>query len=187
MLLPHPKLIAIHAAVAHVIHLSGAGKVMDKVYDRFFGEGPSSMPSGHISRNEDLAFRLALMELTPSYQWSLMAGLVLNRSSKLNLIEVRFKGRGIGETEPSGESLDFWPLTLHGIASCFDLSFSCKEILITFLDLLKFRHEPQDIIRFIFEFRNGAAALPYDHRIRRGTYFDSSRSILAHCVSYCGI
>lgn len=60
MLLPHPKLIAIHAAVAHVIHLSGAGKGMDKVCDRFFGEGPSSMPSGHISRNEDLAFRLAL-------------------------------------------------------------------------------------------------------------------------------
>lgn len=66
MPLPHPKFIAIHAAFAHVLHLSGAGKVMDKVYDRFFGKGRSSMPSGHISRNEDLAFRLALMELTPS-------------------------------------------------------------------------------------------------------------------------
>lgn len=66
MPLPHPKFIAIHAAFAHVLHLSGAGKVMDKVYDRFFGKGPSSMPSGHISRNEDLAFRLASMELTPS-------------------------------------------------------------------------------------------------------------------------
>ncbi|KAG1774105.1 hypothetical protein EV702DRAFT_1200600 [Suillus placidus] len=63
--LPHPKIIAIHAAVAHVLHLSGAGEVMDKVCDRFFGEGPS-VPSGHISSNEDLAFRLALMELTPS-------------------------------------------------------------------------------------------------------------------------
>lgn len=61
----HPKFIAIHAAVAHVLHLSRAGEVMDMVYDRFFGEGPS-VPSGHISSNEDLAFRLALMELTPS-------------------------------------------------------------------------------------------------------------------------
>ncbi|KAG2078426.1 hypothetical protein BDR04DRAFT_1138076 [Suillus decipiens] len=36
--LPNPTFIALHAAVAHILHLSGAAKVIDKIYDTFFDE-----------------------------------------------------------------------------------------------------------------------------------------------------
>ncbi|KIK44097.1 hypothetical protein CY34DRAFT_11271 [Suillus luteus UH-Slu-Lm8-n1] len=37
--LPNPTFIALHSAVAHVLHLSGAAEVIDKVYDAFSDDG----------------------------------------------------------------------------------------------------------------------------------------------------
>ncbi|OBZ70793.1 hypothetical protein A0H81_09242 [Grifola frondosa] len=45
--LPNPKFIAIQAAIAHVLHLSGAGEVIDAVIDRFFRDGV--VPAGRIT------------------------------------------------------------------------------------------------------------------------------------------
>ncbi|KAG1842997.1 hypothetical protein DFJ58DRAFT_854770 [Suillus subalutaceus] len=40
---PNPTLIALHSAVAHVLYLSGAADVIDKVYDAFLDDGPMTL------------------------------------------------------------------------------------------------------------------------------------------------
>ncbi|KAG1856769.1 hypothetical protein F4604DRAFT_1958484 [Suillus subluteus] len=60
--LPDPRFIALHAAVAHVLHLSGAAKVIDKVYDVSFDEG-FAVPSGNRASGEDFLIRLSLIGL----------------------------------------------------------------------------------------------------------------------------
>jgi hypothetical protein len=61
--LPSPTFIALHAAVAHVLHLSGAGEVIDKVYDAFSGGGSTAL-SGDRASEEDFRIRLSLIGLT---------------------------------------------------------------------------------------------------------------------------
>ncbi|KAG2753627.1 hypothetical protein P692DRAFT_20903204, partial [Suillus brevipes Sb2] len=61
--LPSPTFIALHAAVAHVLHLSGAGEVIDKVYDAF-SDGGSTALSGDRASEEDFRIRLSLIGLT---------------------------------------------------------------------------------------------------------------------------
>lgn len=61
--LPDPSLIALHSAVAHVRHLSGAAKVIDKVYDAFSDEG-HTVPSGNRASKEDFRIGLSLIGLT---------------------------------------------------------------------------------------------------------------------------
>ncbi|KAG1775601.1 hypothetical protein EV702DRAFT_1199079 [Suillus placidus] len=61
--LPNPTFIALHSAVAHVLHLSGATEVIDRVYDAFFDEGPT-VPSGKHANEEDFLVRLSLIGLT---------------------------------------------------------------------------------------------------------------------------
>lgn len=60
--LPNPTFIALHSAVAHVLHLSGAAEVIDRVYDAFFDEGPT-VPSGKHATEEDFRVRLSLIGL----------------------------------------------------------------------------------------------------------------------------
>ncbi|KAG2349888.1 hypothetical protein BDR05DRAFT_994860 [Suillus weaverae] len=60
--LPDPRFIALHAAVAHVLHLSGAAEVIDKVYDAFFDEDPAVV-SGNRASEEDFIIRLSLIGL----------------------------------------------------------------------------------------------------------------------------
>jgi len=60
--LPNAKLIAIHAAVAHVLHMSGAGKELDKILD-FFGDCGAAGVVKDI-HSDDLPIRLSLMSLT---------------------------------------------------------------------------------------------------------------------------
>ncbi|KAG1814646.1 uncharacterized protein BJ212DRAFT_1481852 [Suillus subaureus] len=61
--LPNPTLIALHSAVAHVLHISGAAEVIDKVYDAFSDEGPT-VPSGNRASEDDFRIRLSLIGLT---------------------------------------------------------------------------------------------------------------------------
>lgn len=61
--LPNPTFIALHAAVAHVLHLSGAAEVIDKVYNAFSDEG-STVPSGDRASEEDFRIKLSLIGLT---------------------------------------------------------------------------------------------------------------------------
>jgi hypothetical protein len=61
--LPNPTFIALHSAVAHVLNLSGAAEVIDKVYDTFSGEGPMVL-SGNRDSEEDFRLRLSLIGLT---------------------------------------------------------------------------------------------------------------------------
>jgi hypothetical protein len=63
ILLPNPTFIALHSAVAHVLHLSGAAEVMDKVYDAFSDEDPT-VPSRNRANEEDFRIRLSLIGLT---------------------------------------------------------------------------------------------------------------------------
>jgi hypothetical protein len=50
--LPNPKFIALHAALAQILHLSGAGEVIDLVMDRYSKDGPK-VPSGSKIRGPD--------------------------------------------------------------------------------------------------------------------------------------
>lgn len=64
---PNPKFIAIHAAIAHALHLSGAGEVFDRILDAYSGSSATA-PSGPrvFERDlggEDLAVRLSVMAL----------------------------------------------------------------------------------------------------------------------------
>lgn len=61
--LPNSTFIALHSAVAHVLHLSGAAEVIDKVYDAFSDEGPA-VRSGNRASGEDFRIRLSLIGLT---------------------------------------------------------------------------------------------------------------------------
>ncbi|KAG2143983.1 hypothetical protein BD769DRAFT_1420803 [Suillus cothurnatus] len=60
--LPDPRFIALHAAVAHILHLSGAAEVIDKVYYMFSYDDPT-MPSRNRASADDLRIRLSLIEL----------------------------------------------------------------------------------------------------------------------------
>ncbi|OBZ67865.1 hypothetical protein A0H81_12270 [Grifola frondosa] len=59
--LPNPKFIAIHAAIAHVLHLSGAGEVIDAVIDRFFENGV--VPADRVADDDDMALRMSLLDI----------------------------------------------------------------------------------------------------------------------------
>lgn len=61
--LPNPTLIALHAAVAHVLNLSGAADIIDKVSDQFLDEGPT-VPSGNRASREDTLLGCSPIELT---------------------------------------------------------------------------------------------------------------------------
>jgi hypothetical protein len=61
--LPNPTFIALHAAVAHVLHLSGAAEVIDKVYNAFSDDGPMVL-AGNRDSEEDFRIRLSLIGLT---------------------------------------------------------------------------------------------------------------------------
>lgn len=58
--LPNPKFIGIHAAIGHVLELSGAGKVLDEILDDFFDEG-YSVPADM----GDLMLRMSVMDFVP--------------------------------------------------------------------------------------------------------------------------
>ncbi|KAG1882680.1 hypothetical protein F4604DRAFT_1902062 [Suillus subluteus] len=60
---PNPTLIELHSAVAHVLYLSGAADVIDKVYDAFLDDGPM-VPFGNNASEEDFLIRLSLIGLT---------------------------------------------------------------------------------------------------------------------------
>jgi hypothetical protein len=60
--LPEPKFIALHAAVSHVLHSSGAAKVLDSIYDVY--SEYSSVLSSEQSHLEETTLKLALMQLT---------------------------------------------------------------------------------------------------------------------------
>lgn len=66
--LPDPKFFAIHAAIAHVLKLTAAGEVLDKVLDTFFDEG-HSVPAGKTSGMGDLELRLFFMDFAHSSSW----------------------------------------------------------------------------------------------------------------------
>ncbi|KAG2075855.1 hypothetical protein BDR04DRAFT_802806 [Suillus decipiens] len=69
--LPDPRLIALHAAVAHILCLSGATEVIDKVHNAFFDvdEDPAVDPPRNRASGDDLRIRLSLIELmTNSHQ-----------------------------------------------------------------------------------------------------------------------
>lgn len=62
---PNPKFIAIHAAIAHALHLSGAGEVFDKILDEY-SDSAADTPSGLRAferdlGSEDLAVHLSVM------------------------------------------------------------------------------------------------------------------------------
>ncbi|KAG1807100.1 uncharacterized protein BJ212DRAFT_764750 [Suillus subaureus] len=57
---PNPTFIALHSAVAHVLYISGAAEVIDKVYDVFSYEGPT-VPSGNRASEYDFRIRLSLI------------------------------------------------------------------------------------------------------------------------------
>ncbi len=59
--LPNAQFLAIHAAIAKVLHLSGAAEPLDLVMDRF-DSGSSPVPSGKYG-SADLAIRWSLLEL----------------------------------------------------------------------------------------------------------------------------
>ncbi|OBZ67892.1 hypothetical protein A0H81_12182 [Grifola frondosa] len=61
--LPNPKFVAIHAAIAHILHLSGASEVIDAVMDRFFKDGV--VPAGRITDDDDMALRMSLLDIDP--------------------------------------------------------------------------------------------------------------------------
>lgn len=42
--LPDPRFIAIHAGIAGILHMSGAGKFFDELLDKYQGEGGSASP-----------------------------------------------------------------------------------------------------------------------------------------------
>ena len=59
--LPNAQFLMIHAAIAKVLHLSGAAEPLDLVMDRFdFGSSP--VPSGKYG-SADLDIRLSLLDL----------------------------------------------------------------------------------------------------------------------------
>ncbi|KAG1856765.1 hypothetical protein F4604DRAFT_1958480 [Suillus subluteus] len=62
--LPNPAYIALHSVIAHVLHLSGAAEVINKVYDAFFGKLDPTVPSENRASKEDFPIRLLLIELT---------------------------------------------------------------------------------------------------------------------------
>ena len=69
--LPNPKFIAIQAAIAHVLLLSGAGEIIDAVIDRFFQGGV--VPAGRITDDDDMALRMSLLDIDPlQYSHSVM-------------------------------------------------------------------------------------------------------------------
>jgi hypothetical protein len=59
---PEPRFIAIHTAIAHVLHLSGAGKVLDNILDEFFDPDAMQVP---LKRRgyDDRSLKMSLMEL----------------------------------------------------------------------------------------------------------------------------
>jgi hypothetical protein len=59
--LPNPRLLAIHAALAKVLHMSGAGECVDLVMDKF-NPGSSSVLSGRFG-GADLDIRLSVLSL----------------------------------------------------------------------------------------------------------------------------
>ncbi|KAG1852150.1 hypothetical protein DFJ58DRAFT_728699 [Suillus subalutaceus] len=60
--LPDLRFIALHAAVAHVLHLSDPSEIIDKVYNAFFDKG-FTVPSGNRASGEDFLIRLSLIGL----------------------------------------------------------------------------------------------------------------------------
>ncbi|KAF8326936.1 hypothetical protein F5887DRAFT_1084097 [Amanita rubescens] len=60
--LPNAQFLAIHAAIARVLHLSGAAEPLDLVMDRFDSGSSSPVPSGKYG-SADLAIRWSLLEL----------------------------------------------------------------------------------------------------------------------------
>ncbi|KIK37504.1 hypothetical protein CY34DRAFT_109063 [Suillus luteus UH-Slu-Lm8-n1] len=59
----NPTFIALHAAVAYVLHLSDAAGIIDKVYDAF-SDGDCTSPSVDRASEEDFCIRLLLIGLT---------------------------------------------------------------------------------------------------------------------------
>lgn len=60
--LPNAKFLAIHAAIAKVLHFSGAAEPLDLVLDRFNSGSFSPVPPGKYG-SADLAIRWSLLEL----------------------------------------------------------------------------------------------------------------------------
>lgn len=60
--LPNPKFIAIHAAITHILKLSGAGKVLDELWEKFFGEDCEVL-DGKTRSVGDLELRMSAMDL----------------------------------------------------------------------------------------------------------------------------
>ncbi|KAG1844199.1 hypothetical protein DFJ58DRAFT_853189 [Suillus subalutaceus] len=59
---PDPTFIALRSALAHILHLSGAADVINKVHEAFFDEG-STVPFENCASQEDFLIRLSLIEL----------------------------------------------------------------------------------------------------------------------------
>jgi len=58
---PHPRLVALHAALARIMHGTGAGEFLDQVFERYLGEDRElSVPVGKFC-GEDLELRMALL------------------------------------------------------------------------------------------------------------------------------
>ncbi|OCH84822.1 hypothetical protein OBBRIDRAFT_798751 [Obba rivulosa] len=61
--LPHPRLVGLHAALARVLHRTGAGEFLDRVFERYLGEDRDlAVPVGKFS-GEDLELRMALLAI----------------------------------------------------------------------------------------------------------------------------
>ncbi|KAL6305603.1 hypothetical protein BKA93DRAFT_748875 [Sparassis latifolia] len=58
----NPKYIAIHAAVAHVLHLSGAVEILDSAMEKFF-KGSVAVPAGKLDGEGDMQLWICLMNL----------------------------------------------------------------------------------------------------------------------------
>ena len=63
--LPNPQFLALHAALAQILHMSGAGKAIELYMDRSSQHGPA-VPSPKIRHADELALYLSQMALMGS-------------------------------------------------------------------------------------------------------------------------
>jgi hypothetical protein len=67
--LPNPIFIALHAGIARVLHMSGAGEVLDQIIDRYDKQGGSSglrkHGEGTVDQISSMISALHIMDATP--------------------------------------------------------------------------------------------------------------------------
>jgi hypothetical protein len=63
--LPNPEYFALHRAIAHVLHMSGAGEAIDLTFKRFQDKG-HAIPSHKIRDADALAASLAALDMETS-------------------------------------------------------------------------------------------------------------------------